>query len=150
MLSQLRSTMRDASFHGFESARYVFGTILSMLEDRALTWADQFQMAEERRSTLIARGSATREAPPRDPHGGHVLLLYYHGDAPLNKLVHIKVRAAGVLVPGVPTHAERPTVVQAPGAPDLAFTTTMGSVRSAPTTLPTALCGNMCAAGAGP
>jgi hypothetical protein len=61
MLSQLRSTMRDASFHGFDSARYAFGTVLSMLEDGALTWADQFQMAEERRSALIAQGSATRD-----------------------------------------------------------------------------------------
>jgi hypothetical protein len=25
------------------------------------------------------------------PHGDHVLLLFYHGDEPLNKLVHIKV-----------------------------------------------------------
>jgi hypothetical protein len=66
MLSQLRSTMRDASFHGFESARYAFGTILSMLEDGALTWANQYQMAEERRSALIARGSAVRDPPPRE------------------------------------------------------------------------------------
>jgi hypothetical protein len=66
MLSQLCSTMRVASFHGFESTRYVFQTVLSILEDGALTWADQFQMAEERRSALIARGSATLEAPPCD------------------------------------------------------------------------------------
>jgi hypothetical protein len=46
MLGQLRATMKDASFHGFESARYAFGTVLSMLEDGALTWADQYQMAE--------------------------------------------------------------------------------------------------------
>jgi hypothetical protein len=70
MRLMLRSTIRDASFHGFESARYAFGTVLSMLEDGALTWADQFQMAEERRSALIAWGSATREAPPRDPGTG--------------------------------------------------------------------------------
>jgi hypothetical protein len=59
------------------------------------------------------------------------------------------VRAASVLVPGVPTHAGRPTVVRVPGAPDLASTTTMGSVRSAPITLPTAPYGDTCAAGAG-
>jgi hypothetical protein len=70
MLGQLRSTMRDASFHGFESARYAFGTVLSMLEDGALTWADQYQMAEERRSALIAQGSAAREVPPRETVGG--------------------------------------------------------------------------------
>jgi hypothetical protein len=70
MLSQLHSTMRDASFHGFESTCYAFGTVLSMLEDGALTWADQFQMAEERRYALIARGSATREDPPCDPSTG--------------------------------------------------------------------------------
>jgi hypothetical protein len=70
MLGQLRSTMWDASFHGFDAARYAFGTVLSMLEDGALTWADQFQMAEVRRSALIARGSAAREVPPRDPGTG--------------------------------------------------------------------------------
>jgi hypothetical protein len=48
MLAQLRSTMQDASFHGFESARYSYGIILSMLEDGALSWADQFRMSEER------------------------------------------------------------------------------------------------------
>jgi hypothetical protein len=70
MLSQLCSTMWDASFHGFESARYAFGTILSMLEDGALTWADQYQMAEERRSALIARGSAVPDLPPRETGTG--------------------------------------------------------------------------------
>jgi hypothetical protein len=25
------------------------------------------------------------------PHSGHVLLLFYHGDTPLNELVHMKV-----------------------------------------------------------
>jgi hypothetical protein len=78
MLAQLRSTMRDASFHGFESARYSYGIILSMLEDGGLTWADQFRIAEERRSALIARGSVNRAGP-------HVRL----------------VRTAGVLVPAV-------------------------------------------------
>jgi hypothetical protein len=70
MLGQLRSTMRDASFHGFESASYAFGTVLSMLEDGTLTWAHQYQMAEERRSALIARGSAVREVPPRETGTG--------------------------------------------------------------------------------
>jgi hypothetical protein len=37
MLSHLRFIMREASFQGFESARYAFGTVLSMLEDEALT-----------------------------------------------------------------------------------------------------------------
>jgi hypothetical protein len=36
MLAQLRSTMCDASFHGFDSARYSYGIVLSMLEDGAL------------------------------------------------------------------------------------------------------------------
>jgi hypothetical protein len=31
------------------------------------------------------------ELAKHEPHGGHVLLLFYHGDAPLNELVHIKV-----------------------------------------------------------
>jgi hypothetical protein len=66
MLAQLRSTMRDASFHGFESARYSYGIILSMLEDSTLSWADQFRMSEEQRSALIARGSVNRAGPPRE------------------------------------------------------------------------------------
>jgi hypothetical protein len=73
------------------------------------------------------RGQRHREAPPRDP-----------------------VRAAGVLVPGVPTHAGRTTVDRAPETPDLASTTARGSAHSVPTILPTALCGNTYAAGAGP
>jgi hypothetical protein len=64
MLAQLRSTMLDASFHGFDSARYSYGIILSMLEDGALSWADQFRMSEEWRSALIARGSVSRAGPP--------------------------------------------------------------------------------------
>jgi hypothetical protein len=42
MLAQLRATMRDASFHGYEPARYSYGIVLSMLEDGALTWQDQY------------------------------------------------------------------------------------------------------------
>jgi hypothetical protein len=49
-----------------------------------------------------------------------------------------QVRGAGVLVPGVPTHAERPTVDRATWAPDPASTVTTGSAHSAPTTLPMA------------
>jgi hypothetical protein len=66
MLAQLRSTMRDASFHGFESAKYSYGIILSMLEDGALSWAVQFWMSEERRSALIVHGSVNRAGPPRE------------------------------------------------------------------------------------
>jgi hypothetical protein len=98
-----------------------------MLEDGALTWADQFQMAEERRSALIARGSATWAAPPRDSG-----------------------TAAGVLVPGVPTYVGRTMLDQAPGGPDFVSTTTTESAPNSPTILPTALYGNMHAAGAGP
>jgi hypothetical protein len=45
MLAQLRATMRDASFHGYEPARYSYGIVLSMLEDSALTWQHQHRMA---------------------------------------------------------------------------------------------------------
>jgi hypothetical protein len=62
MLAQLRATMRDASFHMYEPARYSYGIVLSMLEDRALTWQDQYRMAEERRSGLITCGSFSRDA----------------------------------------------------------------------------------------
>jgi hypothetical protein len=47
-----------------------FVSWIRMLEDGALTWADQYQMAEERRSALIARGSAVREVPPRESDAG--------------------------------------------------------------------------------
>jgi hypothetical protein len=33
MLAQLRATMRDVSFPGYELARYTYGIVLSMLED---------------------------------------------------------------------------------------------------------------------
>jgi hypothetical protein len=61
MLGQLRATMRDAQFHGYESARYAYGTILSLLEDGTVTWADSQRIADERRSALIARGPPLRE-----------------------------------------------------------------------------------------
>jgi hypothetical protein len=45
-----------------------------MLEDGALTWQDQYRMAEERQSALIARGTFSRDAGgregPRDAPGG--------------------------------------------------------------------------------
>jgi hypothetical protein len=65
MLAQLRFTMCDASFQGFESARYSYGIVLSMLEDGALSWADQFPIAGKRQSTLIARESVHRAGPSR-------------------------------------------------------------------------------------
>jgi hypothetical protein len=61
MLAQLRVTMRDAQFHGFESARYVYGTILSLLEDGTMSWTDSQRIADERRAALIARGPSLRE-----------------------------------------------------------------------------------------
>jgi hypothetical protein len=57
MLALLRSTLRDAAYHGFEAARYSYGCILSMMEDGSLTWSDSTRIAEERRSALIARGT---------------------------------------------------------------------------------------------
>jgi hypothetical protein len=61
MLMQLRATMHDAQFHGYESARYAYGTILSLLEDGTVTWADSQRIADERRSALMARGPPLRE-----------------------------------------------------------------------------------------
>jgi hypothetical protein len=40
MLAQLRATMQDTQFHGYEAACYAYGTILSLLEDGTVTWAD--------------------------------------------------------------------------------------------------------------
>jgi hypothetical protein len=54
--------------HGpwYEAARYSYGCILSMMEDESLSWSDTTHISEERRSALIARGSAvpTREVLP--------------------------------------------------------------------------------------
>jgi hypothetical protein len=65
--------MRDDSFHGYEPARYSYGIVLSMLEDGALTWQDQYRVAEEQQSALIARGTFPRDASsregPRDASG---------------------------------------------------------------------------------
>jgi hypothetical protein len=36
MLALLRSTLRDAAYHGFEAARYSYGCMLSMMEDGIL------------------------------------------------------------------------------------------------------------------
>jgi hypothetical protein len=60
MLAQLRSTMCDASFHGFDLARYSYGIVLYMLEDGALTWAD----AEPRRPPLLGHAEVSTERVP--------------------------------------------------------------------------------------
>jgi hypothetical protein len=54
MLAQLRATMRDVQFHTYEATHYTYGTILSLLEDGTVNWADFQRMADERRSALIA------------------------------------------------------------------------------------------------
>jgi hypothetical protein len=56
--------MRDASFHGFDAACYAFGTILSLLEDGAIIWANHYQMVEERQLALVGRGNTQRDGPP--------------------------------------------------------------------------------------
>jgi hypothetical protein len=61
MLAQLRATMRDSQYHGFESARYAYGTILSLLEDGTMSWTDSQRIADERWAALIARGPSLRE-----------------------------------------------------------------------------------------
>jgi hypothetical protein len=53
MLAQLCATMRDAQFHGYEAARYPYGTILSLLEDGTVTWAYSQHMAGVWPSALI-------------------------------------------------------------------------------------------------
>jgi hypothetical protein len=57
MLATLRSTLRDAQFHGFDAARFSYGALLSLMEDGTVSWLDAQNIAEERRSALIARGS---------------------------------------------------------------------------------------------
>jgi hypothetical protein len=57
---------RDASFHGYEPARYSYLIVLSMLEDGALTWQDQYKMAEERRLALIALSAFSHDVGSRE------------------------------------------------------------------------------------
>jgi hypothetical protein len=70
MLALLRAMLRDAAYHGFEAARYLYGCILSMMEDGILHWNDSTHIAEEHRSapspgikcqmfTLLARDFLT-------------------------------------------------------------------------------------------
>jgi hypothetical protein len=66
MLLTLRNTLPDAQFHGFEAARFSYGAMLSMMEDSNLSWSDSQAIAEERLSTLIARGSH-----PLEPSQNH-------------------------------------------------------------------------------
>jgi hypothetical protein len=56
MLVTLRNTLPDAHFHGFEAARFSYGSMLSLMENGTLHWLDTQNIAEERRSALIARG----------------------------------------------------------------------------------------------
>jgi hypothetical protein len=57
MLDQLRATMRDVSFHGFDEVSYTCGMTLSVLEDGDLTWANQYQMTDSQ-LTLISHRAA--------------------------------------------------------------------------------------------
>jgi hypothetical protein len=41
------------------------------------------------------------ELAKHQPHGDHVLLLFHHGDAPLNELVDIKVIVQEPILPPV-------------------------------------------------
>jgi hypothetical protein len=69
MLLTLCNTLRDAQFHGFEAARFSYGTLLSMMEDGKLSWSDSQAITGERRSALIARGS---QSQPSQNHSRYV------------------------------------------------------------------------------
>jgi hypothetical protein len=56
MMALLRSTLRDVQLHGFESARFSYAAVLSLMEDGLLHWHDTARSAEERRSALVSRG----------------------------------------------------------------------------------------------
>jgi hypothetical protein len=56
-VATLRSTLRDAQFHGFDAAKCSYGALLSLMEDGTVSWLDAQNIAEERRSALIASGS---------------------------------------------------------------------------------------------
>jgi hypothetical protein len=63
MLEQLRLTLRDAQSYGFDAARFVYGVVLSQMEDGTLSWDDGSLISEQRPSALVARGPLSREVP---------------------------------------------------------------------------------------
>jgi hypothetical protein len=75
MLAQLCATMRDTQFHGYESARYAYGTILSLLEDGTVTRTD---------SQRIARGPPLpeQESPGTNARGGGGRSAQHSGNSP--------------------------------------------------------------------
>jgi hypothetical protein len=62
MMALLRSTLRDAQFHGFDSAQFSYAAVLSLMEDGILHWHDTARIAEERRSALVSRGVSSNSS----------------------------------------------------------------------------------------
>jgi hypothetical protein len=55
MLSLFKATYRDAASAGWEPAKYAFGVVLSKIEDGEFSWADSLEIAEERRTSVMAK-----------------------------------------------------------------------------------------------
>jgi hypothetical protein len=64
MLSHLRNLMEDAVFHGWDTIKQAHKTVLSYLEAGEITWADEYAMADKRRSAI------TRASRPCQVLGG--------------------------------------------------------------------------------
>jgi hypothetical protein len=50
MMNHLKNLMEDAAFYGWEVVKQAYSVILTSLETGSLTWDQEFEMAEKRRS----------------------------------------------------------------------------------------------------
>jgi hypothetical protein len=84
MLAHYRAVFHDAYNHGFEAAKWSNGVVLSMLEKGKLTWDQSYQMAEERRSALVASSVSLRKhsvaLPPHDTYLQRQNQFSYNGN----------------------------------------------------------------------
>jgi hypothetical protein len=62
MLSHLCNLMEDAVFHGWETIKQAHSVILTYLETGEITWADEYALADKRRSAITR---ASRSAQPQ-------------------------------------------------------------------------------------
>jgi hypothetical protein len=46
-LATLTNTLRDAQFHCFDAAKFLYGMLLSLMEDGTVNWLDTQTIAEE-------------------------------------------------------------------------------------------------------
>jgi hypothetical protein len=74
MLSHLRNLMDGAVFHGWDTIKQAHKTILTYLETGEITWADEYAMADKRRSAI------TRASRPSYPQSGFSQNKQFNGN----------------------------------------------------------------------